>query len=137
VPLSEHEQRLLEQMERAMYAEDPKFATTMRGNDPRGHHRRRAAIGVVGFLVGVVLLFTGLVLTTVPVSVAGFVVMLASAVFAISSWRQMPASSEGTPKSPGQPPAAGSKSPRKSRQRGRMMDRIEERWRRRREQGGR
>jgi hypothetical protein len=26
VPLSDHEQRLLEQIERALYAEDPKFA---------------------------------------------------------------------------------------------------------------
>ncbi|HZF87360.1 DUF3040 domain-containing protein, partial [Streptomyces sp.] len=25
MPLSEHEQRMLEQMERALYAEDPKF----------------------------------------------------------------------------------------------------------------
>jgi len=31
MPLSEHEQRLLEQMEKALYAEDPKFATSLRG----------------------------------------------------------------------------------------------------------
>ncbi|GAA3106389.1 hypothetical protein GCM10020254_60330 [Streptomyces goshikiensis] len=31
VPLSEHEQRMLEQMERALYAEDPKFATALEG----------------------------------------------------------------------------------------------------------
>ncbi|HNE89871.1 MAG TPA: DUF3040 domain-containing protein, partial [Actinomycetota bacterium] len=30
MPLSEHEQRLLEQMERALMAEDPKFATSLR-----------------------------------------------------------------------------------------------------------
>jgi len=29
VPLSEHEQHLLEQMEQALYAEDPKFASQM------------------------------------------------------------------------------------------------------------
>jgi hypothetical protein len=33
VPLSEHEQRLLEQMERALYAEDPKFVSSLRGAD--------------------------------------------------------------------------------------------------------
>ena len=33
MPLSEHEQRLLEQMERALYAEDPKFASTLRSAD--------------------------------------------------------------------------------------------------------
>ena len=42
MPLSDHEQRLLEQMERALYAEDPKFATTMRGADLRRRYRRRA-----------------------------------------------------------------------------------------------
>jgi Protein of unknown function (DUF3040) len=135
VPLSEHEQRLLEQMERALYAEDPKFATAMRGSDPRLHHRRRAFVGILGFIVGVVLLFTGLVVAQIPVSVLGFVVMLASAVFAISSWRHMPAGNEtqsGGAAKPTQPQSTG----RKGRSRGRLMDRIEERWRRRREEHG-
>ena len=55
MPLSEHEQRLLEQMERALYAEDPKFATALRGSDLRGRYRRRAAYGAIGrLIVGVV-----------------------------------------------------------------------------------
>jgi len=136
VPLSEHEQRLLEQMERALYAEDPKFATAMRGSDPRLHHRRRAFVGILGFIVGVVLLFTGLVVAQIVVSVLGFVVMLASAVFAISSWKHMPSgeteAEAGTGAKPPQPRPAG----RKGRSRGRLMDRIEERWRRRREEHG-
>ena len=61
VPLSEHEQRLLEQMERALYAEDPKFASSLRGKDPRSNFRRRVLMASVGFIVGVVLLMTGLV----------------------------------------------------------------------------
>lgn len=136
MPLSEHEQRLLEQMERALYAEDPKFATAMRGSDPRLHHRRRAFVGILGFIVGVVLLFTGLVVAQIVVSVLGFVVMLASAVFAISSWRHMPAGNEaqsGGGANSSQPrPDAG----RAGRSRARLMDRIEERWRRRREEHG-
>ena len=39
--LSEHEQRLLEQIERALYAEDPKFASTVRG----GCASQRAVVG--------------------------------------------------------------------------------------------
>jgi len=35
VPLSEHEQQLLEQMEQALYAEDPKFASQMQGAGAR------------------------------------------------------------------------------------------------------
>ena len=47
MPLSENEQRLLEQMERALHAEDPKFATTMSGADLRSHYRRRALLASV------------------------------------------------------------------------------------------
>ena len=53
VPLSEHEQRLLEQMERALYAEDPKFVSSLRGTDLRSHHRRRAVQSAVGFVLGI------------------------------------------------------------------------------------
>ncbi len=31
MPLSEHEQRMLDQIESALYAEDPKFASSVRG----------------------------------------------------------------------------------------------------------
>ena len=56
MPLSEHEQRLLEQMERALYAEDPKFASSLRSAGPRPGNRRKAAIGVLTLLVDGVLL---------------------------------------------------------------------------------
>ena len=31
MPLSDHEQRMLDQIESALYAEDPKFASSVRG----------------------------------------------------------------------------------------------------------
>jgi hypothetical protein len=45
VPLSEHEQRLLDQIERALYQEDPKFASTVRQTDLRTHMRRPDCAG--------------------------------------------------------------------------------------------
>jgi hypothetical protein len=132
VPLSEHEQRLLEQMERALYAEDPKLASTLRGADPRRHHRRRVAIGVMGLIAGLVLLLVGVVIPQVAISVIGFLLMFGSLVFAVTSWRQIPSGGE-TPKGA---PTARAKKGRRPRSRGRMMERIEERWRRRREQNG-
>jgi Protein of unknown function (DUF3040) len=132
VPLSEHEQRLLEQMERALYAEDPKFASALRGADLRAHYRRRAFYAVGGFLVGIALLMTGVVVQIIPVSIVGFVLMLASALFAVSSWRRIPAPGElGVAAAP----KAG-KRPR-PKQKGRLMSRVEERWRRRRDEHGR
>ncbi len=131
MPLSEHEQRLLEQMERALYAEDPKFATALRGADPRTHYRRRAYQAIVGFVIGVALLMTG-VMTEIAVSVVGFLIMLACALLAVTSWRRIPTAGEvatSVPRKFGRRPP---------RQRVRMMDRIEARWRRRRDeqQGG-
>ena len=45
MPLSEEELRLLEQMERALQEEDPKFASALRGNSLRRAAQRRAMHG--------------------------------------------------------------------------------------------
>jgi hypothetical protein len=142
VPLSEHEQRLLEQMERALYAEDPKFASSLRGKDPRSTFHRRVLFSSVGFLAGVVLLMTGLVQQTPLVSVIGFVVMLGSAFFALTSYRRVTSTTalgvvDGTgetraPRAPGKPAR-----PVKAKDRRRFMERLEERWNRRRDENGR
>ena len=44
MPLSEEELRLLEQMERALVEEDPKFASTLRGTTLRQSARRKAIL---------------------------------------------------------------------------------------------
>ena len=149
MPLSEEELRLLEQMERALVADDPKLASTMRGTTLRASARRRALIAALAFVVGVVVLMSGAVTKTTWVGVVGFVVMLVSAYVALSSWRGQ----HRTPEPPraGEPGAHPSfsvidggrssrkRSPRGSRSsssHGSMMERFEERWRRRREQNG-
>lgn len=134
MPLSEHEQRLLEQMERALYAEDPKFASSLRGKDPRSHFRRRVLLAAVGFLIGVVLLMTGLVASLIPVSIVGFLAMLASVFFAVTSYRAVTTATAlgvvegGTVRQPRSAP----KAPRPG-----FMARLEQRWDRRREGDGR
>ncbi|MFJ5259170.1 DUF3040 domain-containing protein [Streptomyces sp. NPDC088387] len=131
MPLSEHEQRMLEQMERALYAEDPKFATALEGSGLRTYTRRRVYQAVAGFLVGIALLMAGMVAKQVWLSVVGFLVMLGCAVLAVTGWRKAPR--------PGEQPATD---PQQARRQGRekrsMMDRIEQRWQRRRDeqQGG-
>ena len=88
MPLSEHEQRLLEQMERALYAEDPKFASTLRGSDLRVRYRRRVILAALAFLLGIAMLFGGVAGKLIPISVLGFVVMLGSAWWAVSAYRR-------------------------------------------------
>ncbi|MFF9910938.1 DUF3040 domain-containing protein [Streptomyces sp. NPDC013457] len=132
MPLSEHEQRMLEQMERALYAEDPKFATALEGSGLRTYTRRRVYQAVAGFLVGIALLMAGMVAQQIWISVVGFLVMLGCAVLAVTGWRKAP--------KPGEQQASGGEAAggRQTRQRRSMMNRIEERWQRRRDeqQGG-
>ena len=135
MPLSEHEQRLLEQMERALYAEDPKFASTLRGGDPRSNFRRRVVLAAFGFLVGIVALMSGLVTKVVVVSILGFVLMLASAFFVFSSWRRLttaPQLGVVTGSGTTRQPVAPTKAARPKRT---FMQRFEERWDRRKDQG--
>jgi hypothetical protein len=92
MPLSEHEQRLLDQIERALYAEDPKFASNVRGARMRSLPHRRRIQGIVLFVLGLLLLVAGVVLPVHPagvpvISVLGFLVMFAGAIIAIFSRR--------------------------------------------------
>ncbi|MFE6662224.1 DUF3040 domain-containing protein [Streptomyces sp. NPDC057697] len=131
MPLSEHEQRMLEQMERALYAEDPKFATALEGSGLRTYTRRRVYQAIAGFLVGIALLMVGMVAQQIwMISVVGFLVMLGCAVLAIRGWRKAP--------KPGEHPAAGGGGGERSRPRQRrtVMNRIEQRWQRRRDEQG-
>ncbi len=89
VPLSEHEQRLLDQIERALYAEDPKFASTVRTTDLRTHMRRRLRRAAIVFAVGFVLLVLGVPTNSFVVGVAGFAVMFVALLLALAAWKRL------------------------------------------------
>ncbi|GES34391.1 DUF3040 domain-containing protein [Streptomyces angustmyceticus] len=131
MPLSEHEQRMLEQMERALYAEDPKFATALEGSGLRTYTRRRVYQAVAGFLVGIALLMAGMVAQQIWISVVGFLVMLGCAVLAVTGWRKAPKNGE---QQSGAGAGGGAPARRQARQRRSMMNRIEDRWQRRRDE---
>jgi hypothetical protein len=63
--------------------------------DPRVRYRRRVIGAALGFLIGVELLFAGLVINVILVAVAGFVVMLACSLLAVTSYRLMTAITTG------------------------------------------
>ena len=122
MPLSEHEQRLLEQMERALYAEDPKFASSLRSAGPRPGVRRRTVTGVLAALAGVAVLVTGAATSLVVVGVLGFVLMLVGTFLVVSALRSAPAETAAPQRTA---PAAPPKQ--------KFMDRLDERFRRRQE----
>ena len=143
MPLSEHEQRQLEQIEQALYSEDPKFVHTVRSSDPRVHYKRRAIQAVAGFVLGVGLLLGGVISQYLWVGVAGFVVMLLCSMWALTSYRHISAMSAAAGFGRSRT-SARSRRRRQRRQRKAglgvaqpgMMERLEERWRRRQENGG-
>lgn len=92
MPLSEHEQRLLDQIEQALYAEDPKFASSVRGRRLGKPSRRRRIQGIALFVLGLALLPLGVILplrvAEIPfVSVLGFLVMFFGVLMAMTSLR--------------------------------------------------
>ncbi len=96
MPLSEHEQRLLDQIESALYAEDPKFASTVRAGRGLSGGRRRGVQAVAVFVLGLVLLVGGVALPFKPggvpvVSVLGFLVMFGAGVLLLIGRGQAPA----------------------------------------------
>jgi len=135
VPLSEHEQRQLEQIEQALYREDPKFGRVVRSSDPRVHYKRKLVQSFVGIVIGGGAVAAGVVTHRLYLEAAGAAVVLLSLVWGVVSWRRhavrvRPARAklkEVRTAGPGR--AQGSR----AGWRARMMERMEERWRRRQE----
>lgn len=124
MPLSEHEQRLFEQIERQL-SEDPKFASAVRHSDPKFHARRRYVFAALGVLAGLAILVYGAATGSPGLGVGvGFVVMLAAAIFALLTSRRQPGvvlrSVDGTAQ-------------RRTRRGLGLIDRLESRWQDRRD----
>ena len=125
MPLSEHERRQLEQIEQVLRADAPRFAIAVRAADPRVRYRRRVIEAALGFLIGAGLLLAGVVINVILIGVAGFMVMLACSMWAVTSYRRTTGITTGRV-----PP----KDRRAGKQAGSgLMMRLEERWRRRQE----
>jgi len=133
VPLSEHEQRQLEQIEQALYREDPKFGRLVRSSDPRVHYKRKLVQALVGILIGVGALVAGVVTHRVYLVAVGAAVVLLGLLWGVVSWRRhlarvRPARAKASPAR-----SAGPGRSARPNWRARMMERLEERWRRRQE----
>jgi len=93
MPLSDHEQRMLDQIESALYAEDPKFASSVRGGGLRAPTARRRLQGAALFVIGLGMLVAGVAFKATMIagfpilSVLGFVVMFGGVVYAITGPR--------------------------------------------------
>ncbi|HEX4189774.1 MAG TPA: DUF3040 domain-containing protein [Marmoricola sp.] len=156
MPLSEEELRLLEQMERALAAEDPKFVSALQGRTLRRVARMRSLAAGAVFLGGIALMMTGAMTAQIWLGILGFVVMLASAMVGLAAWRghrvpdERPSSPDalfdfddhphrfevldGGRANKAKRQVRHPKEPRQRKQ-GTFMQRMEQRWQHRRDQG--
>ena len=126
MPLSEHEQRLLDQIESALYAEDPKFASNVRGARARTATRKRRLQAMALFVLGLIVLIAGVAsrlptIVVVTVSVVGFLMMFGAAVILVTG-RGAPSAAPGGSTSTAR---GGEKQP------GGFSSRMEQRFKRR------
>ena len=131
MPLSDHEQRMLDQSESALYAEDPKFASSVRGGNLRAPSARRRLQGVALFVVGLAMLVSGVAIKATMIgsfpilSVIGFIVMFGGVVFAITGPRgPVPVDKAASSSGP-------SRTKRNKNAGGSFTSRMEDRFRRR------
>jgi hypothetical protein len=87
MPLSDHEQRILEDIERRLQQEDPRFADQVARSSLSSHVGRRIGLGALAFAAGFVMLM--LFVVSVWVAIGGFGLMLASALFVYHQLRRM------------------------------------------------
>jgi len=131
MPLSEQEQRLLEEMERNLYQNDADFVATV-GARRGAPNYRVIVIGILIALVGVATLVTGVITRLPLVGVLGFAIMFGGVLLAVAPPRRLQAVPSSRPTSAGAraSSAAGSKSSG-SKAKGSFMDGLNDRWDRR------
>ncbi|GAA1835834.1 DUF3040 domain-containing protein [Agromyces salentinus] len=128
MPLSEQEQRLLEEMERNLYRNDADFVHAVGGVRGRRPNYRAIVLGVLLAVAGAGALIAGVALQALIIGVVGFALMFAGVLVAITPSKRgaaTPAPAESGP----------SASKPKGQQSAGFMDRLNDRWDRRQERG--
>lgn len=127
MPLSEHEQKMLDEMERQLFADDPRLARAFAPKKTPRRSGRRIAIGLGAVVLGLIVLVVAVALPAVWLGVIAFIGMLAGAVYAVTT----PTSSSSGPDDPGGG-GSGPKGPSSPRDNGgNFMQKMEERWEKR------
>lgn len=126
MPLSEYEQRVLHQMEQQLRTDDPRLASSL-ASESR-YSVRRLTIGVLLVILGLTLLVAGVATTLVWLGVLGFLAMLGGVMLGISK----PRTAAGSTASP----VAARSAVRSSGSGSGFMQRLEERWDKRRDNRG-
>ena len=124
MPLSEQEQRLLDEMERNLYQHDVDFVATISGQRGKPNYTWMVLGSLLG-VAGVIAVLVGISIQQPLVGLAGFIMIIGGVVLAL-------ARSKATPTA-----GAASATPRPAERRQSFMDRMNDRWDKREEERGR
>jgi hypothetical protein len=130
MPLSEYEQRVLDQMERQLASDDPRLANTLTQRGRRAV--LRYVVAGVGAAGGLLLLVLGAATDRPLLGVLGFLLMFAAVAYVFAAPRSRKPTAEAGTQAP-----VGAAKPRGRSARRSLMSRLEERWERRRGDSGR
>ncbi len=128
--LPEDEQRQLQEIEQALCRDHPNFARLMCGMHPRVHDRGKLIPAHLGVVIGTGLLPAGAVNHHAYLAAAGVVIAVLSLVWAVVSWRRYVAGTRAAGSRAGTTTAKRAKQGFGPTRRARMMERMEQRWRR-------
>ena len=122
MPLSEQEQRLLEEMERNLYQNDADFVATVSQRRGKPNYTI-VAVGVLVVLAGIAVLIGGVMSRLPIIGILGFIVMFAGVLIALAPPRKSPAAA---------PSSRATSAPRQSS----FMDGLNDRWDKRQDERG-
>lgn len=139
MPLSDHEQRILAEIEKRLLEEDPKFAQQV-STSFRAHLANRIKLAVAGFVLGLAVVLIGVtVAQSTLLGLAGFALMIGSILYFVQAVRRR-ATADRAPAPDGTAPGPKRGAPRRGGRSGldSWWTRVNERWRQRwEERGGR
>ncbi|MGP9537868.1 DUF3040 domain-containing protein [Brachybacterium sp. AOP43-C2-M15] len=130
MPLSEHEQKMLDEMERQLFADDPRLARAFAPKTTPRRNGRRILIGLGAVVVGLGVLVLAVSLPAVWLGVIAFIGMLAGAVYAITAPGGTSEDTDSTDDG-GRGGGSGPSAPRGDDGSGSFMRKMEERWEKR------
>ena len=87
MPLSDHEQRILDDIERRLAEEDPRLVEQVGRTTLSAHLARRIRLAALGFIVGAAMLFG--IAVSIWVALIGFFLMAVSTFFACRYVKQL------------------------------------------------
>lgn len=129
MPLSDHEQKLLDEMERQLFADDPRLARAFHESTRPRRDRRRILLGVIGVVAGLALLVLAVAIDAIWLGVLAFLLMVAGGVWAATTPAVAPEGQREAVAAARQAAGrsgTGAKAPSSD-----FMRRMEERWDRR------